>query len=66
MAERIFYGAMGHVEKVTGQPGLDVFQKALNNIKPVVEVKSRRVGGSTYQVPIEVRSDRRVALGIRC
>ena len=65
IAESIFYGAMEKIEKTTGKPGLEVFQQALNNVKPVVEVKSRRVGGSTYQVPIEVRSDRRVALGIR-
>ena len=64
-AEQTFYGAMGFIEKATGQTGLEVFQKALDNVKPVVEVKSRRVGGSTYQVPIEVRSGRRVALGIR-
>ena len=65
IAEQIFYGAVAHAEKGAGKPGLDVFQQALNNVKPVVEVKSRRVGGSTYQVPVEVRSDRRVALGIR-
>lgn len=65
VAENIFYGAMGHIEKTTGKPGLELFQQALTNVKPVVEVKSRRVGGSTYQVPVEVRSDRRVALGIR-
>jgi small subunit ribosomal protein S7 len=65
VAENTFYTAMDHVEKVTGKPGLELFQQALNNIKPVVEVKSRRVGGSTYQVPVEVRADRRVALGIR-
>jgi small subunit ribosomal protein S7 len=65
IAESIFYGAMDNIHKVTGKPGLEVFQQALNNVKPVVEVKSRRVGGSTYQVPVEVRSDRRIALGIR-
>lgn len=65
IAESIFYGAMEHVEKVTSKPGLEMFQQALTNVKPVVEVKSRRVGGSTYQVPIEVRANRRVALGIR-
>ena len=65
IAENIFYGAMDHVEKVTSKPGLEMFQQALTNVKPVVEVKSRRVGGSTYQVPIEVRANRRVALGIR-
>ncbi len=65
IAEQIFYGAVAHAEKGANKPGLEVFQQALNNVKPVVEVKSRRVGGSTYQVPVEVRSDRRVALGIR-
>jgi small subunit ribosomal protein S7 len=65
VAEQIFYGAVAHAAKGAGKPGLEVFQQALNNVKPVVEVKSRRVGGSTYQVPVEVRSDRRVALGIR-
>ena len=65
IAEGIFYGAMDHVEKATSKPGLEMFQQALTNVKPVVEVKSRRVGGSTYQVPIEVRANRRVALGIR-
>jgi len=65
IAESIFYGAMDHIQKTAGKPGLEVFQQALNNVKPVVEVKSRRVGGSTYQVPVEVRSDRRVALGMR-
>ena len=65
IAENIFYGAIEHVEKVTNKPGLELFQQALTNVKPVVEVKSRRVGGSTYQVPIEVRANRRVALGIR-
>ena len=48
-----------------GQPGLPIFQKAVNNIKPVIEVKSRRVGGATYQVPVEVRANRRTALAIR-
>jgi small subunit ribosomal protein S7 len=65
VAERIFYGAMDHIEKATGKPGLEVFQTALDKVKPVVEVKSRRVGGSTYQVPVEVRTDRRIALGMR-
>ena len=64
-AEGIFYGAMDLVESRTGQPGVNVFKAALQNIKPVVEVKSRRVGGATYQVPVEVRSSRRQALGIR-
>jgi len=64
-AERIIYSALDAIEKRTGQPGIDIFHKGLNNVKPVLEVKSRRVGGATYQVPVEVRSDRRVALAIR-
>jgi small subunit ribosomal protein S7 len=64
-AEAIFYGAMDLVEQRTGQPGVNVFKAALQNIKPVVEVKSRRVGGATYQVPVEVRPERRTALGMR-
>jgi small subunit ribosomal protein S7 len=64
-AEGIFYGAMDIVESKTGQPGVTVFKQALNNLKPVVEVKSRRVGGATYQVPVEVRQDRRNALAMR-
>ncbi len=64
-AERIIYSALNAIEKKTGQSGIDVFHKGLNNVKPVLEVKSRRVGGATYQVPVEVRSDRRVALAIR-
>jgi small subunit ribosomal protein S7 len=64
-AEGIFYGAMDLVESRTGQPGVNVFKQALQNVKPVVEVKSRRVGGATYQVPVEVRPERRTALGMR-
>ena len=64
-AERIFYAAMDLVENRTSQPGVNIFKQALTNLKPVVEVKSRRVGGATYQVPVEVRQDRRVALGMR-
>ncbi len=64
-AERIFYGAMDLVEDRTGQPGVTVFKAALANLKPVVEVKSRRVGGATYQVPVEVRPERRNALAMR-
>src|SRR4051812_20044318 len=64
-AERIFYGAMDVVENKTSQPGVNVFKQALSNLKPVVEVKSRRVGGATYQVPVEVRPDRRTALAMR-
>ncbi len=65
LAERLFYGAMDIVESRTGQPGVNVFKQALQNVKPVVEVKSRRVGGATYQVPVEVRPERRTALGMR-
>jgi small subunit ribosomal protein S7 len=65
VAERIFYGAMDLVESRTTQPGVNVFKQALSNLKPVVEVKSRRVGGATYQVPVEVRPDRRTALAMR-
>ena len=65
LAERIFYQAMDLVESRTGQPGVNVFKQALQNVKPVVEVKSRRVGGATYQVPVEVRPERRTALGMR-
>ena len=64
-AERLFYGALDIIEKKTNQKGIDIFHKAMNNAKPMVEVKSRRVGGATYQVPIEVRADRRNALAIR-
>ncbi len=64
-AERIFYDALEIVEEKSGQPGLNVFRTALTNAKPALEVKSRRVGGATYQVPIEVRPDRRTALAIR-
>jgi small subunit ribosomal protein S7 len=64
-AERIFYGAMDLVESRTQQPGVNIFKQALTNLKPVVEVKSRRVGGATYQVPVEVRPERRSALAMR-
>jgi small subunit ribosomal protein S7 len=65
LAERIFYDALTMVEEKAGQPGDAVFKQALNNAKPVLEVKSRRVGGATYQVPIEVRPERRQALAMR-
>jgi small subunit ribosomal protein S7 len=65
LAEGIFYDAMQVIEERTGQPGEAVFRQALNNAKPVIEVKSRRVGGATYQVPVEVRPERRQALGMR-
>jgi small subunit ribosomal protein S7 len=64
-AERICYGAFKVVEDRAKEDPLKLFKKALDNIKPVVEVKSRRVGGATYQVPVEVRPERRVALGMR-
>src|SRR6056297_2174157 len=64
-AEKIFYDALDIIEDKTGQPGANVFEQALNNVKPALEVKSRRVGGATYQVPIEVRPQRRQALGIK-
>ncbi len=64
-AERILYGALEIVSKKTGEEALEAFQKALNNIKPSVEVKSRRVGGATYQVPVEVPQNRRVSLAMR-
>ena len=64
-AERIFYAAMDIIEQRTGQPGVNVFKQALANAKPVIEVKSRRVGGATYQVPVEVRPERRTALAMR-
>ena len=62
IAERIFYEAMRVIEEKTGQPSFNVFNQALNNVKPAVEVKSRRVGGATYQVPVEVRPERRNSL----
>jgi small subunit ribosomal protein S7 len=65
VAERIFYDAMKVIEEKSGQPGEAIFRQALNNAKPVLEVKSRRVGGATYQVPIEVRPERRQALAMR-
>jgi small subunit ribosomal protein S7 len=64
-AESIFYGALDTIEQKSGQPGLSVFQQAVQNAKPAVEVKSRRVGGATYQVPVEVRPERRNALAIK-
>jgi len=65
VAESILYDAIDYIEERTGQKGLEVFQKAVENVKPIVEVKSRRVGGATYQVPVEIRYDRRTALSIR-
>jgi len=65
VAERIMYDAFDIIEKTTKQSPLKVFEQAMEHAKPRVEVKSRRVGGSTYQVPVEVRRSRQVALGIR-
>ena len=56
-AERIFYGAMGILGQRTGEDSVETFRRALDNVKPIVEVRSRRVGGATYQVPIEVRAN---------
>lgn len=65
IAESILYGAFDIIEKKTKEQAVELFEKAVNNVKPVIEVKSRRVGGSTYQVPTEVVPSRRVALAIR-
>jgi small subunit ribosomal protein S7 len=65
LSERIFYSAMDMIEQRTSQPGVTVFKQALSNAKPAVEVKSRRVGGASLQVPVEVRPERRTALAMR-
>jgi small subunit ribosomal protein S7 len=65
IAESILYDAMDIIEKKTNEPAIKIFEQALENAKPMIEVKSRRVGGSTYQVPTEIRPSRRTALGIR-
>ena len=65
VAQKIVYGAFARVEEKAGKPALEVFEEAMNNVMPVLEVKARRIGGATYQVPIEVRPDRRQALGLR-
>ncbi len=65
VAEKLLYDALGLIEERTQEDPMKVFKKAVDNVKPVVEVKSRRVGGSTYQVPIEVRPSRRLALSMR-
>ena len=65
VAESILYGAFEIIERKVKEPPVELFEKAVNNVKPVIEVKARRVGGSTYQVPTEVATSRRVALGIR-
>jgi len=65
VAEGIFYGALSRIEQKMGKAPLTVFHEALDNVKPQIEVRSRRVGGATYQVPIDVRTDRSQALGLR-
>ena len=65
VARKIIYDAFNLVEEKTKKPGLDVFQQAITNVQPLIEVKSRRVGGATYQVPTEVRPERRTALAMR-
>ena len=65
VAEQIVYGALEQIKKRTSKDPLEVFNQAINNVKPMVEVKSRRVGGANYQVPVEVRPVRRVALAMR-
>ena len=64
-AQKIVYGAFDIVKEKTGRDALDAFEQALSNVTPILEVKARRVGGATYQVPIEIRADRRQSLGIR-
>ena len=65
VAQKIVYDAFDQIKEATGEEPLEVFEKAMNNIMPVLEVKARRVGGANYQVPIEVRADRRQTLGLR-
>jgi len=65
IAERMLYDALDIIEKKTNEPPVKIFEKAIDNVRPLIEVKSRRVGGSTYQVPTEIRPSRRTALGIR-
>ena len=65
VAQKIVYGAFNRVEEKSGKPALEVFEEAMNNIMPVLEVKAKRIGGATYQVPIEVNPERRQALALR-
>lgn len=65
ISEKIMYGALKRIEEKTKEKGIEVFERALENVKPLVEVRARRVGGATYQVPVEVRPVRQVALAIR-
>ena len=64
-AQKIVYGAFGQVADKTGKEAMEVFETAMNNLMPVLEVKARRIGGATYQVPVEVRPERRQALALR-
>ena len=65
VAQKIVYGAFAQVEEKAGKPALEVFEGAMNNVMPALEVKARRIGGATYQVPIEVRPERRQGLALR-
>lgn len=65
IAEDIFYSAMDKIEEKTGQAGIEIFRQAMDNVRPQLEVRSRRIGGATYQVPVEVRPERQQALAIR-
>ena len=65
VAQKVMYAALERIESKSGEKGIEVFNKAMENVKPVMEVKSRRVGGATYQVPIEVRPVRQQSMGIR-
>ena len=65
VAQKVVYGAFDRVAAKTGKEALEVFEEAMNNVMPVLEVKARRIGGATYQVPIEVKADRRQALALR-
>ena len=65
VAQKILYNALKRVEEKTGREAMEVFEQALDNIMPVLEVRSRRVGGANYQVPVEVRPERRITLGLR-
>ncbi len=64
-AQRILYNAFGRVEKITNKPPLEIFEEALKNVMPTFEVRARRIGGQNYQVPVEVREERRYTLGLR-
>ena len=65
VAQKIVYGAFARIEEKAGKPAIEVFEEAMNNIMPVLEVKAKRIGGATYQVPMEVKPERRQTLGLR-